>query len=100
MRYVENCSFCGGECQDFDTFRSTPQVKSAVALGLSAIVGCAYHQGAHNSCNVTAVQVRTYSLHPAKAAKLIADIATDSEYTTPKGIKINCDINGCGSLET
>jgi hypothetical protein len=44
-------------------------------------------QGGHNTCNVTAVEVRTYSLHPAKAAKLVADIATTGKYTTPKGIK-------------
>ncbi len=48
-------------------------------------------QGEHNTCNVTAIQVRTYSLHPAKAAKLIADIATTGEYTTLKGIKVKLD---------
>jgi hypothetical protein len=48
-------------------------------------------QGGHNTCNVTAVEVRTYSLHPAKAAKLVADIATTGEYTTRKGIKVKLD---------
>lgn len=48
-------------------------------------------QGQHNTCNVTAVQVRAYSLHPAKAAKVVADVATSGEYTTPGGIKVKLD---------
>ncbi len=45
-------------------------------------------QGQHNTCNVTAVQVRAYSLHPSIAAKLVADVSTTGEYTTPRGIKV------------
>ena len=48
-------------------------------------------QGQHNTCNVTAVQLRAYSLHPSKAAKLVADISTTGEYTTPGGIKVKLD---------
>jgi len=48
-------------------------------------------QGQHNTCNVTAVQVRAYSLHPSKAARLIADVATKGEYTTPTGIHVKLD---------
>ena len=48
-------------------------------------------QGGHNTCNVTAVQVRAYSLHPSKAAKLIADVATTGQYTTETGIKVKLD---------
>jgi len=48
-------------------------------------------QGQHNTCNVTAVQVRAYALHPSKAAKLVADVATTGEYTTPVGIKVKLD---------
>ncbi|MBX9689458.1 MAG: hypothetical protein K2X27_22300 [Candidatus Obscuribacterales bacterium] len=48
-------------------------------------------QGGHNTCNATSVEVRTYSLHPSKAAKLMADMATKGEYTTPTGIKVKVD---------
>ena len=48
-------------------------------------------QGNHNTCNVTAVEVRTYSLHPAQAAKLIADIATTGEFRTSRGITVQLD---------
>lgn len=48
-------------------------------------------QGQHNTCNVTAVQVRAFSLHPSKAARLVADVATTGEYTTDKGITVKLD---------
>lgn len=48
-------------------------------------------QGGHNTCNATTVEVRTYSLYPSKAARLVADMATKGEYETPTGIKVKVD---------
>lgn len=48
-------------------------------------------QGQHSTCNVTAVQARAYTLHPSKASKLIADIVTTGEYTTPTRIHVKLD---------
>ncbi|MBI4533724.1 MAG: hypothetical protein HY711_07230 [Candidatus Melainabacteria bacterium] len=46
-------------------------------------------QGSHNTCNVATVEVRTYSQHPEKAAKLVADMATTGKYTAPDGTKVS-----------
>jgi hypothetical protein len=50
-------------------------------------------QGAHNTCNVTAVEVRTYALHPSNAAKMMADVAMTQSYAVneprPKGTTIH-----------
>ncbi|MBX9689662.1 MAG: hypothetical protein K2X27_23325 [Candidatus Obscuribacterales bacterium] len=48
-------------------------------------------QGGHNTCNVTAIQDRAYVLHPEKASKLIADIATKGEFQSALGpiVKLN-----------
>lgn len=40
-------------------------------------------QGSHDTCNVTAVEVRTYSLHPSNAANLISEVALSGTYHTP-----------------
>jgi hypothetical protein len=40
-------------------------------------------QGNHDTCNVTAVEVRTYALHPSNAANLVADVALSGTYHTP-----------------
>ncbi|HEY9867627.1 MAG TPA: LysM domain-containing protein, partial [Candidatus Obscuribacterales bacterium] len=39
-------------------------------------------QGFHDTCNVTTVESRTYTTHPAEAARLVADVATTGEYRT------------------
>lgn len=48
-------------------------------------------QGGHKTCNVAAVEVRTYAQDPAAAARLVADVALTGKYTTRDGheIKIN-----------
>jgi len=42
-------------------------------------------QGYHNTCNVTAVEARTYTRHPALAAQLVADVALTGEYHAQDG---------------
>lgn len=53
-------------------------------LGDPAVIS----QGGHNTCNVTAIQDRAYVLHPEKASKLIADIATKGEFQSELGPKV------------
>ncbi len=50
-------------------------------------------QGAHNTCNVTAVEVRTYSLHPSNAARLVSEVAITGTYKSsePSPTSINVD---------
>jgi hypothetical protein len=71
----------------------TPELRKQVARDV--IRNCCdpsiISQGHHNTCNVTAVEVRTYALYPAKAAKLMADLATTGEHSTQTGIKVRLD---------
>jgi hypothetical protein len=50
-------------------------------------------QGFHNTCNVAAVEVRSYARHPAAATQLVVDMATKGEYITKSGthVTINRD---------
>jgi len=43
----------------------------------------AIDQGLHPTCQTTAVEVKTFTADPSKAARMIADITTTGEYTTP-----------------
>jgi YD repeat-containing protein len=45
-------------------------------------------QGGHNTCNVTDVEMLTYTRNPSVAAKMIADVALTGEYTAADGKKI------------
>jgi hypothetical protein len=45
-------------------------------------------QGGHNTCNVTDVEMLTYSRNPSQAARMVADVATTGEYTAQDGKKI------------
>jgi hypothetical protein len=45
-------------------------------------------QGRHQSCSVTAVEVRTYTKTPSKAVQLVADIATKNSFRTADGTDI------------
>ncbi len=48
-------------------------------------------QGGHETCNMTTVECKTYTDHPAAAMKLVTDVATTGEYTGTDGthVKIN-----------
>jgi hypothetical protein len=46
-------------------------------------------QGRHQSCSVTAVEVRTYTKTPSKAVQLVADIATKNSFRTADGTDIS-----------
>lgn len=48
----------------------------------------AVDQGFHNTCNVTTVETRLYTKHPADAAKLVADVATTGKYKTASGVEV------------
>lgn len=50
-------------------------------------------QGTHPTCNVSTVETRTYTDDPSKAAKLVADVATTGEYSTPTNppVKVKVD---------
>jgi hypothetical protein len=48
-------------------------------------------QGRHDTCNVTTVEVRTFSRYPAAATKLIADVGTTGSTTSADGTKITID---------
>lgn len=50
-------------------------------------------QGHHNTCNVTTVETRTYTMTPSAAAHLVADVALGGRYTTAKGRTIQLDKN-------
>lgn len=54
------------------------------------------NQGFHSTCNVAALEARTYTLEPAKAAHLVADAAMTGKYVTKDGSTIEIDK---GSLE-
>lgn len=71
----------------------TPELRKQVARDM--IRNCAHpefiSQGGHSTCNVTTIEVRAYTLHPSKAAKLVADVATTGQYTTSDGIQVKLD---------
>ncbi len=46
-------------------------------------------QGAHQTCNVTTLEVRNYSRDPERNAQLIADIATKGKFVTAGGTRID-----------
>ncbi len=49
-------------------------------------------QGNHPTCNVTAVEVRSYIRTPAEAARLVVDVSTTGEYlTTADHTKVKID---------
>ncbi len=50
-------------------------------------------QGHHNTCNVTTIEARTYTLSPSAAAHLVADVALTEKYATAKGRSIQLDQN-------
>lgn len=45
-------------------------------------------QGRHNTCTVTALESRIYTRHPDSAAKLVADIALQGQFTDTEGYKV------------
>lgn len=45
-------------------------------------------QGMHNTCSVSSIEVRTYSLYPASAARLVADTATTGSFTSDDGTTV------------
>jgi hypothetical protein len=46
-------------------------------------------QGYHGTCNVSSMEARIYTRDPAAAAKLVADVATNQEYTAPDGTTVS-----------
>jgi hypothetical protein len=48
-------------------------------------------QGIKGTCNVATVESRTFTRDPSAAAKVIVDIATTGEYTSPDGTKVKPD---------
>lgn len=61
-----------------------------------AAVPTSINQGYHNTCNVAAVEVRTYSRTPAAAARLVVDIALDGEYCASDGTIVKLNPQGHG----
>jgi hypothetical protein len=45
-------------------------------------------QGNHNTCNTAVLEVRIYTRFPAKAARLVADIATANRFVTKDGTPV------------
>lgn len=45
-------------------------------------------QGGHKTCNVTDVEMLTYTRNPSKAAAMVADVALTGEFTASDGKKI------------
>lgn len=48
-------------------------------------------QGQHETCNMTTSEVQVYTKHPSDAIKLVTDVATTGEYTTPGGVHVKVD---------
>lgn len=57
-------------------------------------------QGLHNTCNVTAVEVRAYSRHPSDASRLVVDMATNGEYVTKSGTHVTINKDAFQNHET
>jgi hypothetical protein len=51
-------------------------------------------QGQFNTCAVAAIECRTYTRNPAAAARLVADVAINGEYTTHDGTRVPLDTEG------
>jgi hypothetical protein len=49
-------------------------------------------QGAHNTCNVTTIESRTYTKYPAEAAGLVADVALTGRFTAKDGSNLTVKI--------
>lgn len=54
-------------------------------------------QGNRNTCTLAALESRIYTRHPSEAARLVADVATKSQYTTADGARINIDRNSANT---
>lgn len=50
-------------------------------------------QGNRNTCTLAALESRIYTRHPSEAARLVADVATQSQYTTADGAIIGVNRN-------
>jgi hypothetical protein len=67
---------------------SKRRVEIAEQVMSQAATPTSIDQGQHRTCNVTVVEMRTYSRSPSEAAKLVADVATTGEYVTKNGTKV------------
>jgi hypothetical protein len=47
------------------------------------------NQGFHGTCNVATVEVRTYTKHPAEAARLVADVSLTGQYKAKDGTVVH-----------
>lgn len=75
---------------------SEQQARIAAAAGImkNATKPDVYvNQGAHNSCNVTTVEERTFNNYPARAAQIVTDSVLTGQYTSLDGktVKLHPD---------
>src|SRR5581483_3509147 len=61
------------------------RVKLAEQVVRQAAVPTSIDQGGNSTCNVTVVEAVAYTKSPAEAAKLVADVATTGQFTSPDG---------------
>ncbi|HEY9784022.1 MAG TPA: hypothetical protein V6D17_01385 [Candidatus Obscuribacterales bacterium] len=69
----------------------TERTKLAEQLMHNAAHPTDIDQGQHRTCNVSTVEVRTYSREPSAAAKLVVDMATTGKFVSKNGTEVKLD---------
>lgn len=74
-----------------DQLTATRRMRVAEQVMAQAARPTTIDQGDYNSCGITTIEVRTYSLYPSEAAKLVADVALTGKYQGKEGttVRIN-----------
>lgn len=72
---------------------TTPQERETLAIQVmeNAANPTMIDQGSNPTCNVTAIETRTYTRSPADAARVVADVAITGQYTAYDGTQVKVD---------
>ncbi|HEY9868997.1 MAG TPA: hypothetical protein V6D08_07510 [Candidatus Obscuribacterales bacterium] len=81
--------------QDHDGAAIEPELRARLARQILHNAASPYEldQGQHQTCSVSALSVRLYTLNPSEAARVVADVATsnDGHFTTVGGRTVTLD---------
>ncbi|HEY9870816.1 MAG TPA: LysM domain-containing protein [Candidatus Obscuribacterales bacterium] len=79
------------EAQGDSPLRQDERTRIAQEVLHNAAEPTSINQGGHPTCNVAALEVRTYTRTPSAAARLVADVSTTTHFQTADGSMIDID---------
>jgi hypothetical protein len=79
------------EAQGDSPLRQDERTRVAREVLHNAAEPTSINQGAHPTCNVASLEVRTYTRSPSAAARLVADASTTTHFRTADGTEIDID---------